>query len=145
MNEIIGKKEKIFIIVSIIICVLLRRPECYLLLLCYFIGFIGIFILTLKDKLKAKKEDNKNVLAEKRTCQLACTVTKVESELDTVEYIESVRIYCEYITDEKKIYKFKSEKILGVTECKKGDSINVLVDPQDYNNYYVQTQNVIYD
>lgn len=144
MDEILGKKEKIFIFVSIIVCLVLRRPEGYLLLLGYFVGFVGIFLLTLKDKMKEKKVHNGDIIAEKRTVQLICTVTKVENKLDTEEYIESVRIHCEYAAPDGKIYKFKSGKILGITECKEGDFITVLVDPKDYNNYYVRTQDVVH-
>lgn len=144
MEEILGKKEKIFIILSIIVCLILRRPEGYLLLLGYFVIFLGIFLLSLKDKMKKNQEYHNNVLAEKRTTPLICTITEVQNELDVDEYIESVRIYCEYAEPHGKIYKFKSRKVLGITECKAGDFITVLVDPQDYNNYYVQTQSVVH-
>ncbi len=143
MDEILGKKEKIFIILSIIVCLILRRPEGYLLLLGYFVIFLGIFLLTLKDKIKEKQEYRNSKIAEKRTIQLICTITKVQNELDADEYIESVRIYCEYVEPNGKAYQFKSGKILGITEYKAGDLITVLVDPQDYNNYYVQTQDVV--
>lgn len=145
MKEIIGKREKVFISVSIVVCILLRTPECYLLLLCYLIGLIGIFLLTLKDKVREIEENNKIKLAEKRTCQLECSITKVQHELDTAEYLDSVIIYCEYITHEGKKLKFKSEKVFGISECKEGDTIKVLVDPQNYKNYYVQIQELVHD
>lgn len=145
IGEIAGGKEKAAIILSIILCVIVGKPELYLILLFIFVLFIGASMLTLKDKLKAKLEHKKDIIAEKRTCQLECIVTKVENILDQIEYIEYVRIYCEHITAEGKRYEFKSDKILGITECKKGDCINVLIDPQNYNNYFVQTQGVVHD
>ena len=36
-----------------------------------------------------------------------------------------------------KSYTFKSHKLIGVSEVKKGDSCKVLLDPENYNNYEV--------
>ncbi|MDE6759669.1 MAG: hypothetical protein K2J90_03200 [Lachnospiraceae bacterium] len=144
MNEIIGRRDKIVIFASAIIALLFKRPEGYLLLLCYFIIFLGIALLTIKDKMVKRREDAKVRLAERRSRQLVCIITKIENELDTIEYMEKVRINCEYLEPNGKRYRFKSEKVLGITECKNGDTINVLVDPQDYNNYCVQIQEVVH-
>lgn len=149
MEEILDKRGKIFIIVSVFVCLIFRTPECYLLLLFYLILLIGIFLLTAKDKIKNRiqkiEESNETELAEKRTCQLECRITKVQQELDTIEYLESVVIYCEYVTQDGKNIKFKSKKVLGVSDCKEGDVISVLVDPQNYSNYYVQLQGLVHD
>lgn len=144
MNEIIGRRHKVVLFISAIAALMFKRPEGCLILLGYFIIFLGVVLLTAKDKMKKKRDDAKALLAERRSKQLVCIITKIENELDTIEYMEKVRINCEYLEPNGKRYRFKSEKVLGITECKNGDTINVLVDPQDYNNYYVQIQEVVH-
>lgn len=144
MNEIIGRRHKVVLFISAVAALIFKRPEGYLILLGYFIIFLGVAILTAKDKMKKRGEDAKVLMEEKRSKKLICVITKIENELDTVEYMDKVRINCEYLELDGKKYRFKSEKVLGITECKIGDAINVLVDPQDYNNYYVQIQEVIH-
>lgn len=146
IGTIMSNKEKVAIVIMVILGgIILDSLEFYLLLLIFFIIYLGAFMLTLKDKLKARKEHKKDIIAEKRTCRLECTIIKVESELDPNEYIDYVRICCEHITAEGKRYQFKSDKVMGITECKIGDSISVLVEPGNYNNYYVQIQDVVHD
>lgn len=146
IGTMISNKEKVALVVMVILGgFIIGRPELYLLFLFIAIMYLGAFMLTLKDKLKARKEHKKDIIAEKRACRLECTIIKVESELNPDEYLDYVRIYCEHITAEGKRYQFKSDKIIGITECKVGDSISVLVESGNYNNYYVQIQEVVHD
>lgn len=143
MEELLGTKEKIFIGISIVVIFIIRRPEGYLLLVCYFIAALGVFLLTLRDKARQRVEDIKNDLADRRTLRLKCTITKIQRELDEEAYIESVRFYCKYVSPEGKEYKFKSDKAFGISKCKEGDTIYVVVEPENYNNYYVQVLELV--
>lgn len=143
--NVMGKKEIIFIIITTIICVVLNRPEAYLLLLCYAVIFLSMIMLTIKDKIKDKRESKMDIMASKRTTKLIGKITKVQRELDRYDFIERVTIYCEYEDQYHKIYKFKSITIEGITDCKEGDSVVIMADPSDYSNYFVSIQDLVHD
>lgn len=72
---------------------------------------------------------------KKRKKEISVTVKEISTGHNRYgqPYEQLVCIY----EEAGKSYTFKSHKLIGVSEVKKGDSCKVLLDPENYNNYEV--------
>lgn len=80
---------------------------------------------------------------DKCTKIISATILRVyqSHEKSNEDIIDYFAVKCEYINPQGKKYIFKSKKIVGVGKLKKGDTIQVKVNPQNYFNYVVLLNN----
>lgn len=79
-------------------------------------------------------------LQEKRTKCIVAEIKQIKI-VPEVEYDE-LQILCEVNEDDIKA-SFRCKTIKSVTEYKIGDKINVMIEPNNYNNYLVMLDNKI--
>lgn len=133
-EEILGELISPRVIVIILICAVCARSwgpiVCYLLILAVIkSAFVLLsFIHTQADYRRERKRSLQTQWGN-------AYIVKVQREMD-VEY-DRIQVTCEYMDENGEKRIFKSKKIIGDMDCKKGDVVRVSFDPNNYNNYEV--------
>lgn len=137
-KKLITKKEVMYCII-VTLCIGFTSKfglEFLIWLVLLLILFSAIILLKLKDNCKEKLKRISEEKEQKRKKSILCVITNVKTNLD-IDYTESFQIFCKYIDLNGKVYQFKSPKIIGRCNYKEGENISVLVEPDNYCNYWV--------
>lgn len=143
-DEINTQEYKRFIIPFIFVVTVIGA----LFMQSWMIFFAGMFFVILFsvaiclceswDKVKEKTDCH---FAEQRTESIYATIIKIEYEPEA-DY-DYVRIIAKYEFDNGKIQTFKSKKVIGKAICEIGNTIEILIDPNNHSNYVVNISECI--
>lgn len=149
LNDEINEQEfmtyytkPIIVILTIVIAICLRSIwivfAYFAVLFCFKFAF---WFLTVLHSKKKENEQYKLQLSSHRTLVLEAIITQIIAD-EEVDY-DYVQVICEYSYLDSTKKTFKSAKVVGKTQCKKGDMITVMVEPGNYDNYEVKIEDIL--
>lgn len=104
------------------------------------IMFLGIRRLIKSKPLERYLESEK---AEKRKLCIDATVTKVENMIWKHSQVEDASLECEYVDQTGKKHTFNVVGVIGKFNVKVGDTVKVLVDPDEFSNYQILLDGIV--
>ncbi len=90
----------------------------------------------IKTKIIKRKESKRNFI-------VIATVTKVENMIWKYSQVEDASLECEYTDQKGKVHIFKVSGVIGKFNVKKGDTVQVLVEPNKWSNYQIVLNGIV--
>ena len=119
--------------ISVITAIVFQSALLFLVEILFVMIFcVVLLLLSYIDKHKDKVVQD---LKSKRTNCIQAKVVKIQYE-EEADY-DYVRIVCTSVSENGKERIFKTRKVLGRAICKQGDYIDVIVDPNNLDNYEI--------
>lgn len=114
----------------------------------FFPIFLYIFVLIVIKfafsllKFKNNQIEKNDIKAESlRTICIEAKIIKIIVESDAES--DYLKIVCEYKDKNGRKRIFRSPKIIGKTRYKEGDQVEIMVEPENFNNYYIKVYDIL--
>lgn len=131
-------KKPIIIIVVVIMSLFSQNAAPILIYVFLFLFFkIAFFVLNSR---RLVVDNERNRLRSRRTKCIKATVQKINVIAD-VEYDE-IQVFCQATINGTNIV-FKSKKMRSMPSCKIGEQVNVMIQPDNHNNYEVLIDEIL--
>lgn len=107
--------------------------------------FFTIVALGIRRLIKSKplQQYQETQKAEKRSLSIDATVTKVENMIWKYSRVEDASLECEYVDQTGKTHVFKVSGVVGKFNVKIGDTVKVLVEPNEFSNYQIMLNDIV--